>query len=113
MNTWADSKLVDSVLAQKDYTSFARAIENVPSFDLPNIHGSGHFGVGGAQGTMGNAANSPGGTPSYLHCERRVLTRTRAAVLFAPWKPGPYLLGVAANGSADATESSWRACCTF
>ncbi|KAF9700786.1 hypothetical protein EKO04_001956 [Ascochyta lentis] len=67
MNTWADPKLVEEVLEQKDYTSFARAIENVPSFDLPNIHGSGHFGVGGAQGTIGNAANSPGEPLFFLH----------------------------------------------
>lgn len=62
MNTFADPKLVQNALAQKDYTNFARAIENIPSFDEPNIHGSGHFGVGGVLGTIGNAANSPGGT---------------------------------------------------
>ncbi|KAF1355754.1 monooxygenase [Lizonia empirigonia] len=62
MNTFANPALVNDVLAQKDYTSFARAIENVPSFDQPNIHGSGHFGVGGVLGTIGKAANSPGGT---------------------------------------------------
>ncbi|KAF1922815.1 uncharacterized protein M421DRAFT_10170 [Didymella exigua CBS 183.55] len=60
MNTWADPALVGNVLAQEDYTSFARAIENVPSSDQLNIHGSGHFGVGWALGTMGNAANSRG-----------------------------------------------------
>lgn len=65
MNTFANPALVDNVLAQKDYTSFARAIENVPSFDQPNIHGSGHFGVGGVLGTIGNAANSPGGALSW------------------------------------------------
>lgn len=52
---------MEDVLAQEDYTSFARAIEKVRSFDQPNIHGSGHFGVGGVLGTVGNAANSPGG----------------------------------------------------
>lgn len=62
MNSFADPKLVQHVLAQADYTSFARAIENIPSFDEPNIHGGGHFGVGGVLGTIGNAANSPGGT---------------------------------------------------
>ena len=61
MNTFADPALVKNVLAQEDYTSFARAIENVPTFDQPNIHGSGHFGVGGVLGTIGNPANSPGG----------------------------------------------------
>ena len=47
MNYFAQQSLVDHVLSQPDYTSFAFAIENVPSFDSPNIHGSGHFGVGG------------------------------------------------------------------
>jgi tyrosinase len=61
MNSFADPALVANVIAQTDYTSFARAIENVPTFDQPNIHGSGHFGVGGVLGTIGNAANSPGG----------------------------------------------------
>jgi tyrosinase len=61
MNTFADPALVEDVLAQEDYTSFARAIEKVRSFNQPNIHGSGHFGVGGVLGTIGNAANSPGG----------------------------------------------------
>lgn len=61
MNVWAQQSLVDKVLSTSDYTEFARAIENVPSFDQPNIHGSGHFGIGGALGTMGDAYNSPGG----------------------------------------------------
>jgi hypothetical protein len=57
----ADSKLVEEVLAQPDYTSVARTIEKTRSFDPPNVHASGHFGVGGILGTMGNAAESPGG----------------------------------------------------
>lgn len=61
MNYFAQRSLVDHVLDQQDYTSFAFAIENVPSFDQPNIHGSGHFGVGGVLGTIGDAYNSPGG----------------------------------------------------
>ncbi|KAF1951626.1 Di-copper centre-containing protein [Byssothecium circinans] len=67
MNTFADPKLVNHVLAQKDYTSFARAIENVPTFDQPNIHGSGHFGIGGVLGTIGNPNQSPGDPLFYLH----------------------------------------------
>lgn len=65
MNSFADPKLVNEVLAQEDYTSFARQVENVPSFDQPNIHGSMHFGVGGVLGTIGNAAQSPGGMSSF------------------------------------------------
>ncbi|PSN60538.1 Di-copper centre-containing protein [Corynespora cassiicola Philippines] len=67
MNTFADRKLVDKVLAQTDYTSFARTMENKRTFDEPNIHGSGHFGVGGALGTIGNSYNSPGDPLFYLH----------------------------------------------
>jgi tyrosinase len=67
LNTFADPALVQNVLAQKDYTGFARAIENIPSFDEPNIHGSTHFGVGGVLGTIGNPENSPGDPLFYLH----------------------------------------------
>lgn len=63
INQMADSKLVEEVLAQPDYTSVARTIEKKQSFDPPNIHASGHFGVGGILGTMGIAAESPGGEP--------------------------------------------------
>lgn len=66
MNYFAQQSLVDHVLSQADYTSFAFAIENVPSFDQPNIHGSGHFGVGGVLGTIGDAYNSPGGKAWYV-----------------------------------------------
>lgn len=61
INRMADSKLVEEVLAQPDYTSFARTIEKERSFTPSNIHASGHFGIGGVLGTMGNAAESPGG----------------------------------------------------
>jgi tyrosinase len=61
MNRMADSKLVEEVLAQPDYTSVAKTVEKERNFVLSNIHASGHFGVGGILGTMGNAAESPGG----------------------------------------------------
>ncbi|OSS48079.1 hypothetical protein B5807_06615 [Epicoccum nigrum] len=67
LNRMADSKLVEEVLAQPDYTSVARTIEKMKSFDPSNIHASGHFGVGGILGTMGNAAESPGDPIFYLH----------------------------------------------
>jgi tyrosinase len=67
MNSFADARLVARVLAQPDYTSFARELEGIPSFSQPNIHGSGHFGVGGVLGTAGNAANSPGDPLFFLH----------------------------------------------
>ncbi|KAF2437919.1 Di-copper centre-containing protein [Karstenula rhodostoma CBS 690.94] len=67
MNSFADPALVAHVLAQPDYTSFARAVEGTPSFAATNIHGSGHFGVGGVLGQLGNAANSPADPLFYLH----------------------------------------------
>ncbi|KAJ5762105.1 uncharacterized protein N7511_005487 [Penicillium nucicola] len=67
MNYFAQQSLVDHVLAQPHYTSFARVLENIPSFSEPNIHGSGHFGVGGALGTLGNSALSPGDPLFFLH----------------------------------------------
>ncbi|KAK0124192.1 hypothetical protein ONS95_009173 [Cadophora gregata] len=67
MNTFAAQENVDVVMAQPDYTAFAKQIENEPIFSIPNIHGSGHFGVGGVLGTIGNAYNSPGDPLFYLH----------------------------------------------
>lgn len=66
MNYFARQSLVNHVESQDDYTSFARALENIPSFTQPNIHGSGHFGVGGVLGTLGNSALSPGGMSQVL-----------------------------------------------
>ncbi|KAH6723859.1 hypothetical protein BKA61DRAFT_626744 [Leptodontidium sp. MPI-SDFR-AT-0119] len=67
MNTFAAKANVDVVMAQLDYTAFAKQVENEPVFSIPNIHGSGHFGVGGVLGTIGNAYNSPGDPLFYLH----------------------------------------------
>ncbi|KAJ0415561.1 hypothetical protein BJY00DRAFT_293349 [Aspergillus carlsbadensis] len=67
MNTFAQQSLVNHVQSQPDYTSFARALENIPAFTEPNIHGSGHFGVGGVLGTIGNQYESPGDPLFYLH----------------------------------------------
>lgn len=67
MNTFSDPALVQKALDQPDYTSFARQLEGTPSFADRNIHGGGHFGVGGVLGNMGNAANSPSDPIFYLH----------------------------------------------
>ncbi|KAH6867026.1 hypothetical protein BKA58DRAFT_318389 [Alternaria rosae] len=67
VNRMADKRLVEEVLAQPDYTSIARTVEKERSFDPSNIHASGHFGIGGILGTMGNAAESPGDPLFYLH----------------------------------------------
>jgi tyrosinase len=61
MNSFAAPSLVTEVNSKPDYTTWARAVENVPDFNFPNLHGSGHFGIGGVLGTMGDAYNSPGG----------------------------------------------------
>lgn len=50
----------DEVLTQPDYGHFARRLEALPSWDMKNVHGGGHFGVGGVLGSMGDAYNSPG-----------------------------------------------------
>lgn len=62
MNGWTQQSLVDNVQSQPDYTTWARAVEGIPSFSEPNIHGGGHFGIGGVLGQMGDAYNSPGGS---------------------------------------------------
>ncbi|KAI9929653.1 hypothetical protein MW887_001128 [Aspergillus wentii] len=67
MNAFAQQSLVDHVQSQPDYTSFARAVENIPNFSQPNIHGSEDFGSGGVLGTLGNQAQSPGDLPSRFH----------------------------------------------
>ncbi|KAI4656607.1 hypothetical protein J4E81_009709 [Alternaria sp. BMP 2799] len=67
MNTWADPKLVTKQLEAPDYTTFDRLMQGDTTSGAPNIHGSGHFGVGGALGQAGNAANSPAEPLFYLH----------------------------------------------
>ncbi|RYN40482.1 hypothetical protein AA0114_g11065 [Alternaria tenuissima] len=67
MNFWADQKAVDVVLDAVDYTQFAYRVEGEADFAKSNIHGSGHFGVGGQLGQAGNAENSPGEPLFYLH----------------------------------------------
>lgn len=43
------------------FTEFARRMEALPGWSQLNVHGAGHFGVGGLLGNMGDAFNSPGG----------------------------------------------------
>ncbi|THC94733.1 hypothetical protein EYZ11_005772 [Aspergillus tanneri] len=58
MNDFAQQSLVDHVTSQSDYTGFAKAVENIPSFDEPNIHGSGHFAMGGVRDVGKRGAES-------------------------------------------------------
>jgi len=67
LNRFADPKLIDELMAQPDYTSVARTVEKEQNFIKLNVHASGHFGVGGILGTMGNAAESPGDPLFYFH----------------------------------------------
>ncbi|KAK6530325.1 hypothetical protein TWF694_003682 [Orbilia ellipsospora] len=64
---WGNQTGINWVWDTPNYGWFARRIENIPDFTVPNIHGSGHFGVGGALGTMGDAYNSPGDPIFFLH----------------------------------------------
>ncbi|KAH5276015.1 hypothetical protein HBI71_036640 [Parastagonospora nodorum] len=63
----AAPKLVEEALAQPDYFSFAKTVENWPKPRLSSIHSSGHSGVGGIQGTMADAEESPGDPLFYCH----------------------------------------------
>lgn len=55
------------MMSKTTYGAFARRTEGEPSFDVKNVHGGGHFGVGGVLGAIGDAYNSPGGElPLYL-----------------------------------------------
>jgi tyrosinase len=75
---------IDHVESQSDYTLFALVLENIPNFSQPNIHGSGHFGVGGILGTLGNSAHSPGGKSTFnlLRIHRMHLILTYVDPLF-------------------------------
>lgn len=66
MNWLGNSDNVNVVLRQPDYPSFAFELEGFPNFTRPNVHASGHFGVGGGQGTIGDRFNSPGGNEPTL-----------------------------------------------
>ncbi|KAF8248047.1 Di-copper centre-containing protein [Wilcoxina mikolae CBS 423.85] len=57
----------DAVIEQSDYGRFAKRLEAEPNWDMTNLHGGGHFGVGGSLGDMGDAYNSPGDPLFYLH----------------------------------------------
>ena len=60
-NFFADPAQLERTLAEPTFNDFAHTLEGAASFAVANIHGSGHFGVGGILGQAGNAANSPGG----------------------------------------------------
>jgi tyrosinase len=59
---------VATVLDSPDFPTFARNLEGFPSFDIPTIHGGGHFGVGGTLGTLGaDPYFSPGDPIFFQH----------------------------------------------
>jgi len=65
-NFFADPAQLERTLAEPTFNDFAHTLEGSRSFAVANIHGSGHFGVGGILGQAGNAANSPGGKSPCL-----------------------------------------------
>ncbi|CAA9956663.1 Tyrosinase domain containing protein [Pyrenophora teres f. maculata] len=67
LNTWTDPKLIANSLTQPNYEAFDNAIEGQATAKVPNLHGSGHFGVGGVLGQASNASNSPAEPLFYLH----------------------------------------------
>ncbi|KAF2745875.1 monooxygenase [Sporormia fimetaria CBS 119925] len=67
INSWADPAVIAELMKSPDYTTFAFNMEGIPSFDVPAVHGSGHFGVGGVLGQLGNVENSPADPLFYLH----------------------------------------------
>lgn len=60
MNYFAQQSLVGHVLAQSDYTSFARAIENIPSFSQPKSMEVRISGLGVYLGHWGTRLSAPG-----------------------------------------------------
>lgn len=59
--SWATAELQGWVTNVTKYEDLAYRLENLPVFTEPNLHGAGHFGIGGALGTMGDVYASPGG----------------------------------------------------
>ncbi|KAL7271294.1 hypothetical protein RUND412_005961 [Rhizina undulata] len=59
--------VVDEVTNNSYFGAMTRRMEALPSFSVPNIHGGGHFAIGGSLGAMGNVNNSPGDPLFYLH----------------------------------------------
>jgi hypothetical protein len=77
-----------------------------PNFVTTNLHGGGHFGIGGSLGDMGDAYNSPGGWPfyTYIHARGQVLISNRPTILPAPCEPRSSLLGMAKDRPAGASQ---------
>ncbi|RPA75967.1 Di-copper centre-containing protein [Ascobolus immersus RN42] len=65
--TLIQHSVVTELNAKTNFKDFAYRMEGLPSFDYPNVHGGGHFGVGGVLGTFGDSNNSPGDPIFYLH----------------------------------------------
>lgn len=59
-------EVIDELMEKTTFAEFARRMEALPGWSMTNIHGGGHFGVGGVLGNMGDMYNSPGGTFSSV-----------------------------------------------
>ena len=56
-----DKTVLDKVIAQPNYDLMDRTMEGAIGFSPPNVHGGGHFSIGGTLGIMGDFAVSVGG----------------------------------------------------
>lgn len=64
----------NEVLEQSNFGRFAKRLEAEPNWTTTNIHGGGHFGIGGSMGDMGDSYNSPGGQYSSTPSRRNYRT---------------------------------------
>lgn len=64
---YAGKNVTDYVLTQTSFGWFARKVEGGPSFEDSGVHASGHYGVGGDLGIMGDLYVSPGDPIFYMH----------------------------------------------
>ncbi|KAF3910242.1 hypothetical protein ABW21_db0203966 [Orbilia brochopaga] len=65
--SWATPDLAHWVTNVTKYEDFAYRLENLPVFTTPNLHGAGHFGVGGALGEFGDVYASPADPLFWAH----------------------------------------------
>lgn len=111
-NFFADPKTLEKTINEPDFAAFASTLEGRPSFSVSNVHGSGHFGVGGVLGQAGDAANSPGGKIPHpgtaVKQELSLTSHHRPLVLPPPQHGRLRLLAMAAKGPRDPPPPSWR-----
>ena len=109
-NFFADPAQLERTLAEPTFNDFAHTLEGAASFAVANIHGSGHFGVGGILGQAGNAANSPGG--------KSLKTMTSASfkpLSNAPLSQNPFSTSTtpkSTTSTGNGNKRTWLSVCT-